>query len=173
MLARALPGRKCFNTARLLLSINPPRSPPFAWPGLCPWSQQELRRYKEQEGKETRLGPRQRASPQVMAQAFRPELQTSELLLSWENSRLTFNLKVFYPDYENYIWDTATSGFPGASHGKESACNAGDQVWSLGGEDPLEKGVATHSSILAWRIPWTEESGALQSMWSLRVRHVE
>ena len=40
------------------------------------------------------------------------------------------------------------------------------RVPSLGGEDPLEKGVATHSSILAWRIPWTEESGGLQSMGS-------
>ena len=38
------------------------------------------------------------------------------------------------------------------------------QVPSLGWEDPLEKGIATHSSILAWRIPWTEEPGGLQSM---------
>ena len=38
------------------------------------------------------------------------------------------------------------------------------QVPSLGWEDPLEEGVATHSSILAWRIPWTEEPGRLQSM---------
>ena len=38
-------------------------------------------------------------------------------------------------------------------------------------EDPLEKGMATRSSILAWRIPWTEEPGGLQSMGSLRVRH--
>ena len=37
-------------------------------------------------------------------------------------------------------------------------------VWSLGGEDPLEKEMATHSSILAWEIPWTEEPGGLQSM---------
>ena len=37
-------------------------------------------------------------------------------------------------------------------------------VWSLGWEDPLEKEMATHSSILAWRIPWTEEPGGLQSM---------
>ena len=44
------------------------------------------------------------------------------------------------------------------------------QVRSLGWEDPLEKGVATHSSILAWRIPWTEEPGGLQSMGSQRVR---
>ena len=44
-------------------------------------------------------------------------------------------------------------------------------AWSLGQEDPLEKEVATHSSILAWRIPWTEEPGGLQSMESHRVRH--
>ena len=42
-------------------------------------------------------------------------------------------------------------------------------VQSLGWEDPLEKGKATHSSILAWRIPWTEEPGGLQSMGSKRV----
>ena len=45
------------------------------------------------------------------------------------------------------------------------------QVQSLGLEDPLEEGMVTHSSILAWRIPWTEEPGGLQSMGSLRVRH--
>ena len=44
-------------------------------------------------------------------------------------------------------------------------------VRSLGWEDPLEEGMAIHSSILAWRIPWTEEPGGLQSMGSLRVRH--
>ena len=45
------------------------------------------------------------------------------------------------------------------------------QVWSLSQEDPLEEEMATHSSILAWRIPWTEESGGLQSMGLQRVRH--
>ena len=45
------------------------------------------------------------------------------------------------------------------------------QVRSLGWEDPLEKGKATHSSILAWRIPWTEEPGGPQSMGSQRVGH--
>ena len=40
-----------------------------------------------------------------------------------------------------------------------------------GQEDPLEEGMATHSSILAWRIPWTEEPGGLQNMWSQRVKH--
>ena len=45
------------------------------------------------------------------------------------------------------------------------------QAPSLGQEDPLEKGMATHSSILSWRIPWTEVPGGLQSMGSQRVRH--
>ena len=45
------------------------------------------------------------------------------------------------------------------------------QVRSLDWEDPLEKGIATHSRTLAWRIPWTEEPGGLQSMGSLRVGH--
>ena len=42
------------------------------------------------------------------------------------------------------------------------------QVQSLGWEDPLEKGMAIHSSILAWRIPWTEEPGRLQQIWEYR-----
>ena len=61
--------------------------------------------------------------------------------------------------------------FPGGTSGKESTCNAGDaemQVQSLGREDLLEEEMATHTSILAWRNPWTEESGGLQSMRSQR-----
>ena len=45
------------------------------------------------------------------------------------------------------------------------------RIQSLGGEDPLEKGMATHSSIIAWRIPWTEEPGGLLCMGSQRVGH--
>ena len=47
------------------------------------------------------------------------------------------------------------------------------EIWvqSLGREDPLEKEMATHSRLLAWKIPWTEEPGGLQSMGSQRVRH--
>ena len=45
------------------------------------------------------------------------------------------------------------------------------RVQSLGGEDPLEKGMATHSSILAWEIPWTEKPVGLQTMGSQSVRH--
>ena len=49
------------------------------------------------------------------------------------------------------------SDFPGGSDGKASVYNAGDQVQSLDWEDPLEKEMATHSSTLAWKVPWTEE----------------
>ena len=51
-----------------------------------------------------------------------------------------------------------------------SAGDTRDKVQSLGPEDPLEEGMATHSSIPAWRTPRTEEPGGLQSMWSQRVR---
>ena len=44
-------------------------------------------------------------------------------------------------------------------------------AWFLGWEDPLGKGMATHSSILAWRIPWTDKPGELQYMWSQKVEH--
>ena len=55
---------------------------------------------------------------------------------------------------------------------KNPPTNAGDiRVRSLGREDALEKGMTTHSSILAWRIPWTEEPGGIQSMGSQRVGH--
>ena len=61
--------------------------------------------------------------------------------------------------------------FPGGSVRKESACNAGDWGPIPGSDEPLEKGMATHSSILAWEISWTEEPGGLQSTGSQRVGH--
>ena len=57
-------------------------------------------------------------------------------------------------------------GLPRWLGGKEFACQAGVGVRSLGEEDPLEKEIATHSTILAWRIPWTEELGGPQSVGS-------
>ena len=63
------------------------------------------------------------------------------------------------------------TGLPGSSDGKESACNAGD--WGTipeSGRSP-EEGMATQCNIISWRIPWTEEPGGLQSMWSQRVGH--
>ena len=57
------------------------------------------------------------------------------------------------------------------SDGKASVCNAGDPGSIPGWEDPLEKEMAAHSSILAWKIPWTVEPGRLSSMGLQRVRH--
>ena len=65
-------------------------------------------------------------------------------------------------------------GFPGGTSGKEPVASAGDiRDWIalLGGEDPLEESMATHSSITAWRIPRIEEPGGLQPMGSGRVTH--
>ena len=56
---------------------------------------------------------------------------------------------------------------PGGANAK--AGEVRDVIRSLGREDPLEEGIATHSSILAWRIPWIEEPGGLQSMGSQRI----
>ena len=66
-------------------------------------------------------------------------------------------------------------GFPGGASSREPACRRKETyetlVQSLGWEDPLEEGMATHSRVLVWRIPWTEEPGGLRSLGSQRVRH--
>ena len=62
------------------------------------------------------------------------------------------------------------AGFLGGSAGKESACSAGDLGSILGLGRSLEKGMVTHSSILAWRIPWMEKPGWLQSIALQKVR---
>ena len=59
----------------------------------------------------------------------------------------------------NYLLKGWILDFPGRASGKEPAANAGS---SLGWEEPLEEGMAAHSSILTWEIPWTEEPGGLQ-----------
>ena len=64
-------------------------------------------------------------------------------------------------------------GFPGGSNSEKSAGNAVDPGLIPSQEDPLEKGIATHSCILDWRIPWTEEPGGLQSIGSQRWRTTE
>ena len=70
-------------------------------------------------------------------------------------------------------WLLLSLGFPGGASGKELACQRRRcETWvrSLGWEDPLEEGTATNSSILVWRIPWTEEPGGLQSIGLQRIR---
>ena len=64
-----------------------------------------------------------------------------------------------------------TVGFPGGSVVKNSPVMQETQVRSLGQENPLEEEVATHSSPLAWRMPWTEKPGRLQSMGLQRIRY--
>ena len=66
---------------------------------------------------------------------------------------------------------TSLWGFPGGPDGKNSFAMQETWVRSLSWEDPVEKGMATHSSILAWRIPWTGEPGRLRSMGLHRVGH--
>ena len=74
---------------------------------------------------------------------------------------------LFWEKFPCFIY-LSLLGFSGGSVVKNPP-----EIWvqSLGREDPLEEGLATHSSILAWRIPWTEEAGGLQSMGSQRVGH--
>ena len=62
-------------------------------------------------------------------------------------------------------------GFSGGAVVKNPPASAEDGVQSLVQRDPLEEEMATHSRVLAWEIPWTEEPGGLQSMGSQRVRH--
>ena len=72
----------------------------------------------------------------------------------------------------NCLWLSLGSGsFPGGWVVKNLPAMQETQVWSLSWEDPLQEGMAIHSSILAWRIPWTEVPGGLQSVGSQRVRH--
>ena len=74
--------------------------------------------------------------------------------------------------YLLYKSNFAKYDFTSGSSGKESTCNAGGRgirVQSLGWEDTLEEEMATHSSFLVWKIPWTEEPGGLPSMGSHRV----
>ena len=83
----------------------------------------------------------------------------------------------FYVKHQRRQWNPTPVFLPEKSHGRRSL--VGCSPWSRWGSDiterlhfhSLEKEMATHSSILAWRIPWTEEPGRLQSMGSLRVRH--
>ena len=73
------------------------------------------------------------------------------------------------------VADASWLGFPGSTSGREPSCQCRrykrSGIWSLGGEDPLEKGTATHPSVLAWRTPRTEEPGGLWLIGSQRVRH--
>ena len=85
----------------------------------------------------------------------------------WKATSMLFSLSPVF-----WVWLCPQ---PGASQMAQMVKNAPamQETWvqSPGGEDPLKKGMATHSSILTWRIPWTEEPGRLQSMGSQTVEH--
>ena len=82
-----------------------------------------------------------------------------------------FASTTFLRYFKNNLKCCLILGFPGGSDSKASAHNAGDPGSILGWEDPLEKEMATHSSVLAWRIPGTGEPGGLPSMELHRVGH--
>ena len=89
-----------------------------------------------------------------------------------KSSILVFDLFIFhYSQMFMNLFRCTLIPFLVASDSKVSTYNVGDQVRSLGWEDPLEKEMATHSSTLAWKNPWMENPGRLQSMGSQRVRH--
>ena len=92
----------------------------------------------------------------------------------WHLVRFNRQLQGLKDFFFFFILKWLRQGFLNGSDGKEPDCSARDSgliAQSLGWEDPLEKEMATHSSILAWRILWTEEPAGLQSMGSQRVRH--
>ena len=94
--------------------------------------------------------------------AFEIKSSSKEVTRDWGGKRPLFNACMTLP--QNSLVAQTVKNPP-----------AVQETWaqSLSWEDPLEKGMATHSSILAWRTPWTEEPGGLQSMGSQRVGHDE
>ena len=79
------------------------------------------------------------------------------------NSTVDLTINCLEKNYQKTQSSSLLLGFTGGSDSKESACNVGDPGSILGQEDPLEKKMLTHSSILAWIFPGTEEPGGLQS----------
>ena len=107
------------------------------------------------------------------------EMATYSSILAWEiprqRSLAGYTVYVVLRGRYNLATKSPQSGIAGVSciaqWVKDPPATQETQVQSLGWEDPLEKGTATGSSILTWRIPWTEEPGEVQSLASQRVRH--
>ena len=87
------------------------------------------------------------------------------------NLKFILVLQFYNPVEEAHTQQEENTGFPDGSVIKNPPANGRDTCVIPGQEDPLEKEIATHSSIVAWEIPWTEEPGRLQSMGSQRVKH--
>ena len=100
-----------------------------------------------------------------------PICTCDDIQIRWNPSVIQYNpnIMLLHNDRLHFFFHCKTwhlMGFPRWLNGKESACQAEYGVWPLGWEDPLEKEMATHSSILAWEIPWTKEPDRLQSLGS-------
>ena len=112
--------------------------------------------------------------------AFLSKIQSTSALNSIPSTQLDFRLDVFFLSVVFLVFLSSLNyfyhdiyivwGFPGSSAGKEFTCKQ-ILVLSLGWEDPVEEGMATHTTILACRIPWTEEPGRIKSIGSQRVEH--
>ena len=93
----------------------------------------------------------------------------------WSGMIFWFALTNSLPHWQHHVdikhRSQETLGFPSGSNSKASTCYAGDPSSIPGSGRSPGEGKATHSIILAWRVPWTEEPGKLQSMGSQRVRH--
>ena len=96
------------------------------------------------------------------------QIQLSAELTDWEVSEGEDRQRYSYKQSLDNDWSSLV-----AQTIKNLPTMRETRVQSLGGEDPLEKEMATHSSILAWKVPWTEEPGGLQSMGSQRVDTTE
>ena len=135
---------------------------------LCPW---------DSPGKNTGVGCHAllqgifltQGSNLLMSPALAGGFFTTSATWKASDSSLAPNLKFLNYKVKPVAWEVLR--FPGGSNGKEYAFSAGYLGSVLGWKDPLEKGMATRSSILAQRIPWTEEHGRLQSTGSQRVGH--
>ena len=97
--------------------------------------------------------------------------KTRDLFKKIRNTKGTFHAKMGSIKDRNGMGLTKAEASLVAQRLKRLPARRETRVRSLGQEDPLEKETATHSSTLAWRIPWTEEPGRLQSMGSQRVGH--
>ena len=102
-------------------------------------------------------------------EACKTRLHINELMKMWSEAHR--NLMPL--EKREMQTQTDRGSFPGGSVEQSAAMQEAQKmwVWSLGQEDPLEKEMATPSSTLAWKIPWTEKPGRLQSMGSQRVGH--
>ena len=116
----------------------------------------------------------------IFTPPFSPGITGGVILHDWSSQKRVVlrdgNCALGYASVDTNIiigfWLRAWSlwGFLGGADAKESTCNAGDWILIPVSEDPLENGMASCSSILAWRIPWTEEPGGLQFMGLQRVK---